>query len=571
MGSKYTSQTVSGFNSAPPSDDGSTASSNQVLWNTIKTKLADPLNVAIAAVNSALVTANDFSMRSVTSADSTVAGDHMRTLQVPSTVTTTFTISLADAATMTNGYIVRVRNSSQIGVTIGRDSVGDTLDGAASNKLLPPGATGVYAVNAAANGYVTLSYAGPVQDTDAIVAGGTDGTKKVRLEVDGLTTATTRVLTVQDADGALAYVADITGGARAGSFTTGTFTRSGVGDAITFSGGGTTGYVYTGASIVGIFAGAGATSSGVAVGASGSAIYSPSQANIVAVNNTGTAITGLATVSGVLGVGNASSSSIQCYITGSGTKIHFLVDGTNGQPIYSGTNSQTFTSGESATASALFLRKDGTSGRSLSSAGTNNASGADYAEYERKSASCGVVAKGQIIGFDADGKLTDKWSLAKSFGVKSTDPGLVGGDTWGNEDALGLTNPKQPEPPLEPGALAEEASEEDVSEHDAAVTKYADDLSAYNVAFAQYTADKAVFDAALEAARQTVDRIAYSGKVPVNVTGANPGDYIIAVQDGDGISGQVVSDPDFAQYKKAVGRVRRILADGRAEVAVMVQ
>lgn len=37
-------------------------------------------------------------------------------------------------------------------------------------------------------------------DTLPIVVGGTDATKKVRFEVDGLTTATTRVLTVQDSD-----------------------------------------------------------------------------------------------------------------------------------------------------------------------------------------------------------------------------------------------------------------------------------------------------------------------------------------------------------------------------------
>lgn len=251
-------------------------------------------------------------------------------------------------------------------------------------------------------------------------------------------------------------------------------------------------------------------------------------------------ITGNATASGTFGVGNAGNSGIQSYITGSGTKIFLLIDGAGGTCAYTGTNSQTFASGESATASALFLRKDGTSGRSLSSAGTNNASGADYAEYERKSASCGVVAKGQIIGFDADGKLTDAWTLAKSFGVKSTDPSYVGGDAWGSEDALGLIKPALP---------GEDATE--------------DELMAY-------AATLSVFNEALEAARQTVDRIAYSGKVPVNVTGAQPGDYIIAVQDGGGISGQVVSDPDFAQYKKAVGRVRRILADGRAEIAVMV-
>jgi len=149
-------------------------------------------------------------------------------------------------------------------------------------------------------------------------------------------------------------------------------------------------------------------------------------------------------VSGTAGIGNTGNSGIQCYVSGSGTRIHFLVDGTNGQPIYSGTNSQTYTSGENAGASALFLRKDSVTGRSLTSSGNNNASGADYAEYERKSASCGIVVKGQIIGFDVDGKITDKWADALSFGIKSTDPSYVGGDVWGNEEAIGLANPRPP-------------------------------------------------------------------------------------------------------------------------------
>lgn len=45
-------------------------------------------------------------------------------------------------------------------------------------------------------------------DTYPIVSGSSDKTKKVRLEVDGLTTATTRVLTVQDADATLGSFAD---------------------------------------------------------------------------------------------------------------------------------------------------------------------------------------------------------------------------------------------------------------------------------------------------------------------------------------------------------------------------
>jgi len=47
----YTQVTVSGYNSSPPADDGSTSASNQVFWSTIKTKLGDPLKTAIEAID----------------------------------------------------------------------------------------------------------------------------------------------------------------------------------------------------------------------------------------------------------------------------------------------------------------------------------------------------------------------------------------------------------------------------------------------------------------------------------------------------------------------------------------
>ena len=47
----YSEVTVSGYNASPPPDDGSTGASNQVTWAAIKTKLTDPLNTAIAAVD----------------------------------------------------------------------------------------------------------------------------------------------------------------------------------------------------------------------------------------------------------------------------------------------------------------------------------------------------------------------------------------------------------------------------------------------------------------------------------------------------------------------------------------
>jgi hypothetical protein len=152
-------------------------------------------------------------------------------------------------------------------------------------------------------------------------------------------------------------------------------------------------------------------------------------------------------------------------------------------------------------------------GRSINATGTLNASGADYAEYERNNGLS--IARGSIVGFKADGTLTLTYSEAVRFGVKSTNPSFVGGDDW---------------------ACAESMSEEE-----------------YN------------------AARAEVDRVAYSGKVPANVTGAAPGDYIIAAEgEGGVIAGQVVSSPTFKEYRRAVGRVNRILEDGRAEIAVIV-
>jgi|GEM_PF-3352551 len=166
MGTKYVTNLVSGYNNAPPADDASQTASNQIKWSTIKSKLPDPLNTAIVAINSALVTAFDYSARTVTTTDSSVAGDHMRTIEIPSSVTATFTFSLADAAAMTNGYILRVRNSSAVAVTIGRVTGGDTIDGTAGNVSLPALSTSIFAVNAAANGYHRLSGAAAGANAD---------------------------------------------------------------------------------------------------------------------------------------------------------------------------------------------------------------------------------------------------------------------------------------------------------------------------------------------------------------------------------------------------------------------
>jgi hypothetical protein len=261
------------------------------------------------------------------------------------------------------------------------------------------------------------------------------------------------------------------------------------------------------------------------------------------------------------------------------------------------TNTNAVTTGANAAASVLVVNRDTTTSRSINASGTINASGADYAEYERNG---GLrFAKGDVVGFKADGTLTHTFDEAIRFGVKSTDPSIVGGDVWGSEESLRIACPQTPtfsEPQYtgspDPGPAPElpaNAAQEQQAEHDAAMQAHAAASYAHTIdkaehdarahtarhlfdtaTWPEYERAKAAFDAALEDARQGVDRIAYAGKVPCNVTGATPGGYIIADSLDGKIVGQFVTKPSFDQYLRAVGRVNRILPDGRCEVAVIV-
>lgn len=62
----YTSVTISGYNSNPPPNDGSTGTANNVTWTKIKTKLFDP-------IKSGLDTIDDNISSAVTTADTTLA------------------------------------------------------------------------------------------------------------------------------------------------------------------------------------------------------------------------------------------------------------------------------------------------------------------------------------------------------------------------------------------------------------------------------------------------------------------------------------------------------------------
>ena len=157
MGTKYSTQTISGYNSSPPVDDGTQSESNKTKWATVKTKIGDPVKTTVEAINSALVTAFDQSVRSVSAADSTVAGDHNRTIQIASTVTASITISLGDAATMAAGYIVTVANQSTVACVVDRATASNTINGVTSSVSILALESITFIVNSATNGYIIKS------------------------------------------------------------------------------------------------------------------------------------------------------------------------------------------------------------------------------------------------------------------------------------------------------------------------------------------------------------------------------------------------------------------------------
>jgi len=156
MGTRYTTQSLSGYNASPPSDDGTVAASNQVSWAKHLSKIGNPLKTLAEAINTQLVAALTTTARSVSVSDSTVAGDHWRTVEIASNATSGVTVSLADAATMTNGYVVTVANQSAFSQTIGRSTATDTINTITANVTIRSLESITFAVNTLANGYIRV-------------------------------------------------------------------------------------------------------------------------------------------------------------------------------------------------------------------------------------------------------------------------------------------------------------------------------------------------------------------------------------------------------------------------------
>lgn len=70
----YTEVTVSSYNATPPTDDGSTATANQITWAGIKTKLGDPLNTAIPTLDDNAAAACNAIDADITAAETSISG-----------------------------------------------------------------------------------------------------------------------------------------------------------------------------------------------------------------------------------------------------------------------------------------------------------------------------------------------------------------------------------------------------------------------------------------------------------------------------------------------------------------
>lgn len=151
MGTKYSSQSITGYNDTPPPDDGTKVASNVVKWSTHKTKLGDPLKALAEAINTALVDHFDVGPDRKTGNYTTGASDYNRVIEMDNTG---LTASLYNEASAGAGYVVTIKNADSGTLTVNVQG-GGTIDGSAS-VTLGGGASQTYMVNSTASEYMAI-------------------------------------------------------------------------------------------------------------------------------------------------------------------------------------------------------------------------------------------------------------------------------------------------------------------------------------------------------------------------------------------------------------------------------
>ncbi len=124
-----------------------------------------------------------------------------------------FILSMAAIAQRTTELTIAPKSASLTGTLVLEDLLGTKIKFEAPTSVTTYTLTWPTSVAAGcltANGSGTLTWNScvslPIDDSSALIKGSADATKLIRFEVDGLTTATTRVLTVPDANFTLAGI-----------------------------------------------------------------------------------------------------------------------------------------------------------------------------------------------------------------------------------------------------------------------------------------------------------------------------------------------------------------------------
>jgi hypothetical protein len=152
MGTKYSSNTTSGYNSTAPSDDGTVSEANKGKWSTIKEKLADPVKTLADTINTDLVEHFDNGPVAYTSNQTIGASHYGKVIQVSGAANTQ---TLSDAATLGAGWNCEfVSTDTTNTVTIARATASDMVNETTANISLLPLQSVKAVVNASANGFL---------------------------------------------------------------------------------------------------------------------------------------------------------------------------------------------------------------------------------------------------------------------------------------------------------------------------------------------------------------------------------------------------------------------------------
>lgn len=157
MGTKYPTQSISGYNASPPADDGTQVEANKIKWVTHKDKLTDPVKTLAEAIDTALVTYVDRQPTLKSTAYTTALTDHLKIIET----TGTTTITLGAVATMGSGYTVTVKNAG-VGVVTIEGSGSETIDGDL-NRTLNENASATCVVDNATGSYLVSGTYGAFQ------------------------------------------------------------------------------------------------------------------------------------------------------------------------------------------------------------------------------------------------------------------------------------------------------------------------------------------------------------------------------------------------------------------------